>query len=197
MSKELLQNTKFQSSIIKIYKKYEDKILDIVLFGSSVKGKDTPKDIDLLIIYANKIDFDVSYEFQKGLKDYKVSITDITYKQLFERSFKIKEVYLSEGYSILNKKSISEGLGYLNLQLFRYELKKLNKSERMRFYYSLYGRTDDQEGMIKKLEAIKFSDSIILCPIINVEKMRAYLNQWSLGFIDFQILMPERIKTIL
>ncbi|MBI4155139.1 nucleotidyltransferase domain-containing protein, partial [Candidatus Woesearchaeota archaeon] len=37
----------------KLYQNYKDKIIDIVLFGSSVKGKYSPADIDIAIILKN------------------------------------------------------------------------------------------------------------------------------------------------
>ena len=93
-------------------------------------------------------------------------------------------------------KFLFEGLGYLSFNLFKYELKQFNKSERMRFYYSLYGR-NNEKGMLKMLDSIKFSDSIILCPVENVERMKEYFDTWKLKYVEFPILIPERIKNIL
>ena len=45
MSIKLLKNTKFLNNVKKIYQKYKNQIEDIVLFGSSVKGKEKPKDM--------------------------------------------------------------------------------------------------------------------------------------------------------
>ena len=54
--------------IIKFYKKNKDIILDIIIFGSFIKGKENPKDIDILILYKNKKDIEKSYELKKLLK---------------------------------------------------------------------------------------------------------------------------------
>ena len=40
MLKELLKNTKLMSKINEIFKENEHEILDIVLFGSTIKGKE-------------------------------------------------------------------------------------------------------------------------------------------------------------
>ena len=85
----------------------------------------------------------------------------------------------------------------MNLILFKYDLINLNKSERMRFYYSLYGRTKEQKGIIQELNSIKFSDSIILCPANNSEEMSEYLNSWKIKHLKFPILIPSRLKNIL
>src|SRR3989344_5169315 len=112
MLKELLKNKKLKPEIDKFFKENRQFILDIILFGSKVKGKEKPNDIDILILYKDKKNFDISYELKKILKNYNVDITDKSYNELFNDSFKIKEDILSEGYSLINNKSLSEALNY-------------------------------------------------------------------------------------
>ena len=199
MLKELLKNTKFNYETKDFFNRNKEKILDIILFGSIVRGKEKPRDIDLLILYKNKKDIDLSYELKKKLEKSgcTIEIIDKSYMELFEESFKAREAVLSEGYSLIYGKFLSEGLGYMKLTLFRYKLKGLNKSERMRFYYSLYGRGKGQEGMLKELSAVKFSETILLCPIENTERMKEYLENWKIKFIEFPIMIPSRLKHVL
>ena len=65
MLKELLKNTKLMSKVQALIKENQDEILDIVLFGSSVRGKEKPRDIDLLIIYKTKSNSELNYEIKK------------------------------------------------------------------------------------------------------------------------------------
>jgi hypothetical protein len=83
----------------------------------------------------------------------------------------------------------------MNLTLFKYDLVGLNKSDRMRFYYSLYGR--NQEGILKRLKLIKFSETILLCPVQSEEELGIYLQSWKIKFISFPMLIPTRLKHIL
>lgn len=197
MSKRLLKNTRFKSEINSFFKANKEEILDIILFGSSIKGKETPADIDLLILYKDKKNIDLSYELKKKLraKSFETEITDKSYKELFNGSFKAIEAILAEGYSLVYSQFVCEGLGYMNLFLFRYSLKNLNKSERMRFYYGLYGRSG-QKGVLKELEAIKFSGAILLCKAESVENMKEFLTGWGIEFLSFPILIPKRMKAI-
>jgi predicted nucleotidyltransferase len=197
MSKELLKNTRFKSEINNFFKENKESILDIIIFGSSVKGKEKPEDIDILVLYKDKKSIDLSYELKKRLKGYKVEIIDKTYKELFEESFKARESVLSEGYSLIYSRFLSQGLGYMNFILFKYELKGFNKSDRMRFYYSLYGRGKEQKGMLKELDVIKFSETVLLCPVQNSEKIKEYLENWKIKFINFPIMIPGRLKPVL
>ena len=194
MLKELLKNTKFLSDIRTFYSKNEKEVIDIILFGSVIKGKSKPSDIDLLIIYKSKDNIDLNYQLKKQLEKYKLNmqITSKIYPDIFKTNFKARESILSEGYSLVNNISISEGLGYSNLKLFKYELKNLNKSERMRFYYALYGR-NNTEGVLKDLNAKKFSDTIILCPIANSENMTEFFNSWKLVYLEMPVLIPIRM----
>jgi len=141
MSGRLLKNTKFKSEIKKFFIKHKQSILDIIIFGSSVREKDNPEDIDILIIFIDRKDYDISYELRKILEKqgFSIEITDKTYQEIFKQDFKAREALLSEGYSIINETFLSSGLGYNTFVLFKYDLGDMNKSQRMRFYYSLYG----------------------------------------------------------
>jgi predicted nucleotidyltransferase len=198
MSKILLKDTRFKSEIHAFYKANHDCILDIIVFGSSLKGKENPNDIDILIIYTDTKSIDKGYALKKSLKakGYEADITEKTYHELFSESFQAREAFLSEGYSLIKNKSISGGLGFTNLSLFRYELKGFSKTDRMRFYYSLNGRGDKQ-GILARYYAIKFSESIILCPMENLENLKEYFVQWNIKFEEFPILIPQRMANFL
>ena len=196
MSKQLYKNTRFQYEIKKFYNK-EETILDIIVFGSSVKGKEKPNDIDLLVLFKDKKDLDTSYKLKKLLeKNFSINIEIVSksYSGLFSPSFKAREAIIAEGYSIIQSKKLSEGFGYNSLMLFRYSLKGFNKSQRMRFYYSLYGRTKDQKGILKELKAKKFLESVILCPIENTEKIKEFFDIWKISVEYFPILIPIDVK---
>ncbi len=195
MLKDLLKNNKFSSSIKNFYKENKNKILDVLLFGSAVKGKEKPTDIDLLIVYkTEKEDSETSHDLRVLLKKqgFNVSITSKTYISLFNPAFIAREVFLSEAYSFVLNNSISRGLGYEPLMLFRYELKGMSKSDRMRFYYSLYGRKEST-GILENFKARKFSDTIIASPIENAEKMKEFLQYWKIEFMEIPALVPSRI----
>lgn len=198
MLKKLLKNTKLLNEIKKFYHENEKEIIDILLFGSATRGKENPSDIDILAIYKSKDNMELSYKLKKQLERYKLNIqvTSKKYADLFKPGFKAREAVLSEGYSLINNTFISRGLGYGNMKMFRYELKKLNKSQRMRFYYALYGR-DSSGGILKDLNAKKFADTILLCPIENSESLKEFLERWNLSYLEVPALIPERIIGIL
>ncbi len=194
MLKELLKNKKFRSTIKEFYEKDKDIIIDVLLFGSIAKGKRKPGDIDILIIGSKKISTDKVYELRKKLKKISLefSIKVVTYQDLFSSSFLAREAFLSESYSLITNLFVAQGLGFSNFYLFKYDLKDLNKSKRMLFYYSLYGR-NKKSGMLNVLNAIKFSNSILLVPVEKAEEAKEYFDNIKVKFIDIPILIPSRI----
>lgn len=196
MSGQFYKNTKFKSKILDFFRKNKE-ILDIIIFGSAVKGKEKPNDIDVLVLFKDKKDLDISYELKKSLeKEFKLNfeIVSKSYNEVFSISFKAREAIISEGYSVVYSRYISEGFGYNAFMLFKYSLKGLNKSQRMRFYYSLYGRTKEQKGVLSVLNAKKFSESLILCPLEKINQMDGFFENWKISFESFPVLIPSRIR---
>lgn len=193
MLKELLKNKEFLKIIRESLKELE--IIDIILFGSIVRGREKPRDIDLLILYVPKTEkiIEKSYRIRKKLEKISknIHVTSQRYDEVFSLEFLAREAILSEGFSMRNKEFISESLGYSNFVLFRYSLKKLNKSKRMQFYYSLYGR--DKTGVLEKNKCYKFSDRVILSPIENSETIKDFLDIWKIKYIEFPIIIPKRV----
>lgn len=181
------------NKISDIVEENKEEILDIVLFGSLARGKEKPKDLDLLIIYKTKINSDLNYKIKKEFEilGLEVDLTPKSYNDLFKSTFVARESYLSEGYSLMQKSFIADGLGFKPMVLFRYNIQNFNKSQRMRFYYSLYGRST--QGMLKKLKLHKFSERIILAPVEESENVKEYLNSWNIKYLELPILIPARI----
>jgi predicted nucleotidyltransferase len=197
MLKKLLKNKKFKSEINKLIKEKEE-IVDIVLFGSVIRGKDKPNDIDILIIFNKKENLETSYILRKRLEKLglKVNITTKSYDSLTSGDFKAKEDILSQGYSIAKNDFLSESFGYSNFILFKYSLTEFSNSKRIRFHYSLRGRYGNK-GIIKELNAIKFSDSILLSTIQNSEEMKDFLELWGVNFVSMPILIPTRSRKLM
>ena len=196
MLNSLLQNKNFLNEVKAFQKKHADIVLDIILFGSIVRGAEKPGDIDILMLYAVKEDQNLNYELRKKLESIiarPVSITGRSYAQLFQKTFNPREGILSEGISLIRMEAMSEGFGYNSFALFTYALKNLNNSQRTRFYYSLYGRKRDG-GIIKKLSAIKLTDTVLLVPQRHSDEARAYFEHWKIEYKIVPALLPLRVS---
>jgi len=192
MLKELLKNREFCRIINNFLE--NEKVIDVILAGSALKGKEEPEDIDIFVIYQQvKNTLELDYELRKKLEktDKRVKISGKNYEDLFKPEFIAREAIL-QGYSFKAKKMFSEGLGYKNFVLFRYSLGEMNKSKRMQFYYALHGR-GEETGLLKKNKCYKFSDSVILCMINNSEIIKEFFEKWGIECLSFPVMIPERI----
>lgn len=195
MLRELLKNRKLNNLIKKFSIKHKDKVLDIILFGSALKGGEKPNDIDIILLFSRKEDTDIAYELKKSLRDINplFSITTINYKGLLEGHTILNESIFSEGYSLIYKKPIAAAFGFTSNFLVKYELRGFSKSERMRFYYSFYGR-GGAKGISSLLNLKKFSETLIICPPENLKKLEEYLKNWNIKFNVTPVLAPSRLS---
>ena len=194
MFNTLLKDKKFLSEVKNWWKQHQKEILDIIIFGSVMRGKRMPKDIDILLLFKEKENLETAYVLRKKLQKIQpeINVTTKTYQSVMSKSFLAREAYLSEGYSLIMKKWVAEAWGYTPYTLFKYRLKGWPQSKRMQFQYSLYGR-NKEGGMVKMLKLVKFADTIILSPRERTEETRAYLTQWNMTFQEFPILLPSKI----
>lgn len=192
MFKQLLKNTKFRSEI-RTFSRGHD-VLDVLLFGSVVAGKEKPRDIDILVLFAHSVDLDAVYALRKSLEKLGISVqvTAKAYRGLFDPNFHAREAFLSEGYSLLSNTFIAEGLGYTSFILIKYALRGMSKSARMRFYYSLHGR--GAPGILSHLSAQKLSDNLVLAPVQSRDAFRQFFEQWSIPVVEIPLILPARLK---
>ena len=199
MLKELLKNKKFLKAT-DVFMQDKD-VIDVIIFGSSVREKENPFDIDILVIYLTekRENTDETYQFRKRIEEIvkkNVHAVSIGYKNLFKPEFLPRQSILSEGFSMKIKNYLSEGFGFSSRILFKYSLKEKNNSKRMQFYYALYGRKKEK-GILEKSNCLKFSDSIILSPIENSELLKNFFKKNSIQFIEIPVLIPERVLNYL
>lgn len=176
------------------YKKHKGIIKDIILFGSVLRGKDNPSDIDILIVFINNINKDIEYEFKKKISRIvsNASIISKTQDSLHDSSFSAREAILFEGYSLINKKPIASLSGFESLGIFIYQTKKLNNVDKTRFYYALNGRSG-AKGVIYLLNAIKLSDNIIAVPLSQTENTKEFFTRWNIDYTYVPSLIPSRL----
>lgn len=182
---ELSQSSK------EFFKKHKDKIDDIILFGSLRRGKDKPSDIDILMVFKDKVDKDIEYEFRKSLKDDNVSVLSKKKEDIFAESFDGREGILFEGFSLVKEKSVASDYGFKSFGMFLYKTSGMSNSLKTRFYYALNGRKS--KGVLDSLEGIKMSDNVFIVPLDKIEPAKEFLEQWKLQYRHMPAIIPIRI----
>lgn len=204
MSNFLRKNTKLKKSLESALKTHE-QLLDIILFGSAVRGKEEPRDLDILLVFKDKVDREIVYDLRKEFErrmalektqpKVGVDVDAKSYHEIFESRYLPRERILAEGYSIKNGDFIHSLYGYIAFSMFRYSLKGKKASERVRFYYALLGRGKKEKGIIDSVNGIKFSNSVVLVPVDNEEKFSDFLKNWRIEYKLTLMMIPARTLT--
>ncbi len=171
----------------------ENKVLDVVVFGSFVRSKMTPNDIDLCIII-NERDEGKSLDFVSSLsKDIdsiglKFQINVLTERDFILGKSLLAHTLLSEGISI-NGFSISKLLGYDQFSLFTYSLRHFSSSKRVRFHYLLAGR--DGGGILKEIGGKIVGGGAILAPTCKEDFLSEIFKMWDVDFSVKRVLIER------
>ncbi len=193
MLKKLLKDIKLKG-IKSLYKRNKG-ILDIILFGSAIRGKSHPKDIDVLVLFSREIDDKIISELEKLLKksEYNFQVTAATYSDLFSPTFLARDT-LFDGISLITGKQLSDGFGYKNFVLFKYGLKGFTNSKRVRFFYALKGRY--KKGFLNEMGYRLGKDSFLIFSHKS-EEFKAFLGLWKVDYQEIEVLIPARREVVL
>jgi len=171
----------------------KEKLFDIILYGSAVKGKDEPRDIDIIIIFLDKEikdRLDVAQEFKRYLpKELRFDIQTLNVADFFDASYFNGRGILIEGYSLVSGRKFSDKLGFKGYSLFNYNLGNLNHNQKTMFTYSLSGR-GKVEGMVKMVNGKSLGKGAFLVPIENSILFEQFLEKWKLKYSKKNILVP-------
>ena len=190
----ILRDTKLRNELYELSKKYKD-IEDIILFGSVVRGKDKPKDIDVLVIFKLRIDKEIELKIRKIIQEKynNLSIISKTSKTVLDPSFDARESILFEGISLLSVENVAQKYGYSPIGMFKYVFPKWNNLQKTKFYHALNGRKGGK-GIAQKLNSIKIADNLIIVPLDKIEEFKSFLEFWNLQYVYIPTLIPERLN---
>ncbi|PIN77634.1 hypothetical protein COV15_01760 [Candidatus Woesearchaeota archaeon CG10_big_fil_rev_8_21_14_0_10_34_12] len=156
------------------------EIVDIFLFGSAVKGKEFPKDIDVCIVFRKKFSGKNLKDIENRLKEFEIHISSVTVDNFFRKPNSLIKTLLVEGISILSNKPFRQNFGFLSYILYSYNLSGLKSSEKVKFVYLMKGRKN--KGIIDKWFGEWIADSCFIIPVEKDSEMIAILKKWQVPF---------------
>ena len=170
----------------------KEQVLDVVLFGSSVRGKRTPRDIDLCILLRNgqeKRTLELIQSLHQHLDtlNLKFHLTALTEETFIQGKETIIATLLQEGISLARGKLFSTRFGLIPYSLFFYSLQGASPSRRVRFHYLLRGR-GKRTGVLSTLQGELLRDGIVMVPTENEDTFQEILLQWKVTFTGRRIL---------
>lgn len=134
---------------------YNNEVIDIVQFGSSIFPDENPRDIDVSVIFKKIPVKDQLIEAQKikrqleKFTDFPIHINSFDLYSLFDKSNFSREGILFYGKSLINGTYFAEQFKLNPRIQISYSLRKLKKNDKIRFNYMLNGRSK-KYGILRK-----------------------------------------------
>jgi len=163
------------------------EIADIFLFGSAVKGKDFPKDIDICIVFKNHIIKKKVAEITNKLYEYAIHASCIGTDDFFRKPHPLAKTLLVEGVSILNGKPFIQNFGFSSYALYSYNLSKKKPSDKVKFVYLLKGRKE--KGIVKRFGGLWIANSCFIIPVQRDSEMLIIFKKWEISYQRKEILI--------
>lgn len=160
-----------KKSLKKLLGRY-DQICDFVVFGSLVKGKSSPKDIDLAVI-VDKKDMSLSGEIRDQLRFEDLDIELLTQDEIYQT--KLGLTLISEGFSVKHNKFLREKLNLSPMKIYIYEIKNLTQTRKV-----LFGR--GLNNILHDTKATKLGAGSIMVPVEQSGKFEDFLQTWNLKY---------------
>ena len=161
--KELKKNLK------RFLRKYEG-IEDIIIFGSFVKDKFEPKDIDIAIISQDKNPSIVG-EISSSLSE-KTDIEVLSNNQIYQTRIGLS--IISEGFSVKENKFLRDMLGIEAKKIYSYDLKGLSASQKRAFNRAL-------KEHLNKINGERLGSGCVMIPIEKTGFFEDFLEVWNLN----------------
>ncbi len=156
----------------------DKEIIDIILFGSSIKGKASPNDIDIAAITENE-----SIPRIEGFH-----ISAIKPKEFFQNPPTLITTLLREGYSLKNNKMFAETFRFKPEVLFNYNLKNLANSQKVKIVNILRGKGKNS-GLVKESNGNFISNSVFTIPPESEYLIEKFLINQNVAFKKSYILI--------
>lgn len=156
----------------------DKEVLDIVLFGSSVKGATLPRDIDVAII--------TNEELKLNIKGFHIILLKPV--DFIENPSSIITTIFREGYSLKNNKSFSENYRFSNKVLFTYELFGLKASEKVKIVNILRGKKGEK-GVVEENKGEWLANQVFLISIENEKIIEKIFLNFKVKFKKFHVLI--------
>lgn len=148
------------------------KIEDIIIFGSTVKGKFRPEDLDLAIIVQNK-DISLIGEIKEQLSFKKIDLELVFPQEMYQSRFGL--TLITEGYSIKNNKFLRELLGISPMKIYLYQIKPLSQVKKVTFGRGL-------NRFLKKTHSVRLGSGAMMIPTKQSSAFEEFLDLWDLKY---------------
>lgn len=163
----------------------EKEIIEIIVFGSAIKGKPSPGDIDIAIILHEK----PSQQLLKKISSFKeFHISILTAKEFLVNSPSIVHTLIREGYGLKNNKFLAENFRFSNKILYNYSLTSFPASMKVKIVNILRGKKGEK-GIVENNEGKWLANQVFIVPINSEKLFEEFFNKFSIKFTKSYVLI--------
>ncbi len=175
-------------------------IWDIVLYGSSARGKTGARDIDIAIIFREgtlkerlTTAQDIKLRISRQNPDLKgdLDIKGILWEELFQESFFARSGIFLEGISLFDGKTLASKIGFEGYSLYTYSLQDKSHTDKVKFNYLLSGR-EKAKGIIATLQGFHVGPGSILMPLKHSEEFDSIFKRHHITFQKRNVLIQHK-----
>lgn len=171
------------------FKREHGKVFDVVLYGSTTQGKDSPNDFDFMVMLRGADDserFELSFEFKEMLVDMgfpheKLDVKAINLEQMWNPNYLAVPGIVITGYSLIRKRPVHELMNGEGYALFVLDVRGMTKNGRNKFSFALRGR-DGKSGILKELEGHYLAPWVVLLPVEATYRFKEFLGMWRVNY---------------
>ncbi|MFH1398847.1 MAG: nucleotidyltransferase domain-containing protein [Candidatus Woesearchaeota archaeon] len=172
----MLKKSKGYLEIRKRARSLGREVVDVMMFGSFAKGRTDAPDIDVCVVFRDKIDEAVLNQLSmEG-----VHLSALRVDEFFLKPHALIRSLLFEGVSLINGKTFAENFNLEAFSLYTYQLAGLSESEKVRFVYALKGR--NSEGLVSKMGGRFLAPGCFLVPGKKDAEVLDLLRAWRVKF---------------
>jgi len=181
----MLKNSGIYLKLRKIIKKYDFE--DIIIFGSFVKGKTTPRDIDICLIFKENVNLISIKEIQSELGE-RFHVSSLSADNFFNKKHNLAQTLLFEGISAKSGKRLGEIYSLDPYGLYYYNISDMKKSDKVRFVYLLKGRKNGK-GIVSEFNGEFLVNGCFIVPVEKDSEMLEIMNKWNVKFSRKRVLL--------
>ncbi|MFH1682520.1 MAG: nucleotidyltransferase domain-containing protein [Candidatus Woesearchaeota archaeon] len=184
----MLKDSKKFSRLKDEWKKaWKKELVDIILFGSITRGKKKPGDIDLCLIFRDKINLELTKQIQVILGE-EYHLSTLTIDNFFTDTHSLTKTILLEGKSLITGKKFADNFGLVPQLSYTYDLSQEKPSKKVRFVYLLRGREKGQ-GIVERMGGRFMSGASFMIPLEKDAEMKEIFDGWRIKYQRKRVML--------
>ena len=171
--------------LLKTLKSYKKVVWDIVIFGSIVKDKQKPNDIDVAVVFSeNDLKLVERISAEIGSVSEKIHYNWIFLDEIGENPLWM--TLMLEGFSVKTGKKMSELFGCKTGVIFSYSL--VNLENKSKFSHALTGRNGNS-GKLDEVGGEMLAKGAVFVPAEKSDSFRDFLNYWKADYKMHKVII--------